>query len=98
MIKFLLAISSVLLNFCYEMRETTEILKEGQFGPYSTASAAFTGNWKEYATTRVEGDNTFETVIFYIRTGVGQTGWVAGTIIQTYTSFEDRSDTGVYES
>ena len=98
MIKVLLAISSILIDHCFKSRETTEILKEGQFGPYSTASAAFTGNWKEYVTTRVDGDNTFETVTFYIRTGVGQTGWVAGTMVQTYTSFEDRSDMGVYES
>ena len=79
-------------------RETTEILKEGQFGPYSTISAAFKGNWREYAITKVEGDNTFEKVIFYIRTGVGQTGWVAGTTIQTYASFEDRTDRGLYRS
>ena len=67
----LLAISSILLFECIESRETTEILKEGQFGPYSTISASFRGNWREYAITRVEGDNVFEKVVFYMRTGVG---------------------------
>ena len=50
------------------------------------------------ATQVVEDGNVSEKVSFYIRMGVGQAGWVGGTLVQSFASFEDQRNLGTYSS
>ena len=78
--------------------QTEQLLKKDQIGPYNVLGSTLRGEWVEYASRTVKDGNVYEKVTLRFDLGVGKLGWGAGTWVQTYVSFEDIANRGIFSS